>query len=95
MLGLSRFVSGLFAVAFLMFAWATYLNVWSPLEPIQAAAERAACGVKDCKKQHGATKIDRLPYGQAFEYTWESGTIVVNCHPASYVYGRPECKAEW
>ncbi len=95
MLTFSRFVSGLFLVAFLVAAWMTYLNVYTPIEPIQAAAERAACSVKDCKKTHGATKIDRVPYGQTFEYTWQNGTILVHCHRASYAFGRVECKPEW
>jgi hypothetical protein len=95
MLNFSRFVSGAFAVLFLLFAWLTYVNVWSPLAPFQAAAERAACGVKDCKKQHGATKVDRVPFGVTFEYTWESGKVIVSCQRARYVYGHIECTTEW
>jgi hypothetical protein len=91
MLGLSRLASTLFALAFLVFAWMTYDNVWTPIEPIQEVAESAACIMKNCKQRHGVTKIDRLPNGQTFEYTWQSGTVIVKCHRRAYLFGPVEC----
>jgi hypothetical protein len=92
--GFRRVLSGLLTLALVLFGWMTYDNVYSPLEPIQALAEQTACTVKDCQKRHAATKTDRNTFGQTFEYTWESGTLVVSCHRASQAFGPRVCELE-
>jgi len=87
-----RLVSSLSTAACAVLAWMVWDNVWSPVEPIQTKAEEAACTVKDCAKRHAMTKMDRMPYGQTFEYTWENGPVEVSCHRASYVFGPLECR---
>jgi len=71
--------------------WMTYDNVFSDLEPTKALAEEAACRVKDCKKPHGFTLLSRMPFGQSFDVTWESGVVKVECHRESYLFGAMRC----
>jgi hypothetical protein len=72
-------------------AWMTYDGVFSDIAPIQAQAEQAACTVKKCKDQHGMTKLDRTPFGQSFQFTWQDGLVAIDCHREFYVAGSRKC----
>jgi hypothetical protein len=74
--------------------WLAYDNVYSDVTPTQSLAESTACGVKDCKLQHGLTKMSRSPLGQSFEFTWQSGVVHTACHREMYVWGAMRCVVE-
>lgn len=78
----------------LVSAWMSYDNVLRDLGPIQAQAERAACGVEKCTEQHGVTKVSRTPFGVSFELTWRVGMVDVDCHRSFYVAGARGCSAQ-
>ena len=75
-------------------AWCAYDNVLSDIEPIRALAEAAACKLKPCAERHAMTKLDRTPLGQSFEFTWQSGIVVVECKRSGVVFGTRACSAK-
>ncbi len=81
----------LFFSVFGITAWMTYDGVFSDIEPIKAQAEQAACTIKKCNEQHGMTKVDRTPFGQTFEFTWQDAVVPIECHREIYVAGARKC----
>jgi hypothetical protein len=82
----------IFSIAvFILASWMTIDNVWSDIEPIQALAVDKACTFKDCKKQHGVTRVERTPLGQSFEVSFADGPVNVSCRRESYVFGPRRC----
>ncbi|MDB4998591.1 MAG: hypothetical protein JWM74_6023 [Myxococcaceae bacterium] len=67
-------------------------NVLSDPGPVTRLAEEAACKVKSCADRHGMTKMERNPLGQSAEFTWQSGTVTVECSREHIVFGDRICK---
>ncbi len=67
-------------------------NVLSDPAPVTRLAEEAACKVKICAERHAMTKIERNPFGQSAEFTWQSGAVVVECSRPWVVFGDRVCK---
>ena len=89
----ARIFSFLFGLAFLVFVWMTYDNVYSDLEPIKTLAERAACGRGDCEKHHGLTQIERNSFGQTLTYRWDNAIVNVDCKREWVAAGERQCVA--
>jgi hypothetical protein len=66
-------------------------NVLSDPAPVIALAEAAACKVKSCQDRHGMTKMERTPLGQSAEFTWQNGTVTVECSRAHVLFGERIC----
>jgi hypothetical protein len=88
----SRFISSLFVLAFLVFLVMTFDNVYTDIAPIKALALEAGCKVKECRARRAITRVDRSFDGQVVTIQTESGTpFTVTCQRAHFVYGERQC----
>jgi hypothetical protein len=69
-------------------------NVLSDPGPVTRLAEEAACKVKSCADRHGMTKMERTPLGQSAEFTWQNGTVTVECSRPYLLFGERACSAQ-
>jgi hypothetical protein len=89
-----RLRSAIIAVLALTITWLAYDNVLTDVDPTKALSEAAACKIKDCKLQHGMTKVSRTPFGQWFEWTWRDATVSTVCRREMFVFGAMRCAVE-
>jgi hypothetical protein len=89
-----RFRTFLIAFFAIVTTWLAYDNVIADMEPTKALSETAACGKRDCKLQHGMTRVSRTPIGQWFEWTWRDGVVSTVCRRELFVVGAMRCVVE-
>jgi hypothetical protein len=89
-----RFRTSVIVVLALISTWLAFDNVITDMEPTKALSEAAACAVKDCKQQHGMTRVLRTPAGQWFDWTFRDGVVSTVCRREMLVFGAMRCAVE-
>ncbi len=87
-----KLTNAILLLVVLAIGYASYDYVLRDNEDVKAAAEKAACTVKSCGEKHTMTKMDRSPIREAFEFTWVSGVVNVDCGRPQWIVGDIECK---